>query len=86
MTRTRTCQSDAERQRVVDEFQLRGYRVVSDLPDTTILRQRDHGGAIAHVLLFLFVGWWTLGLANLVYALYRRAASKTVVEVTVGDD
>jgi hypothetical protein len=86
MTRTRTCQSDAERQRVVDEFQHEGYAVVSDLPDTTVLRKRDHGSLLAHVVLFLVIGWATLGLLNLGYALYRRAVSKTVVEVTVADD
>jgi len=79
--RTRRPDGPNQYRQVLDEYEQQGYDI-TDLGDaTTTLRYRDHGGVVAHLLLFLFVGWWTLGLANLAYALWRRHATKDVVEV-----
>ena len=80
--RTRTCDTDRERERIVDDYVTQGYTVVSDGGRTTKLRQRDYGGLLAHVVLFLL----TLGVGNLLYALYRRHVSTDVVVVRVEPD
>jgi hypothetical protein len=81
--RTRTVDGERQRELVIEEYTMRGYRVVEEGEGSTVLRRRDHGGLAAHLLLFLVVGWWTLGLANLVYALYRRINSAEGVIVRV---
>jgi len=81
--RTRTVDTDRERELVIEEHTMRGYRVVEEGAGSTVLRRRDHGSLGAHLLLFIVVGWWTLGLANLVYALYRRITSAEGVVVRV---
>jgi hypothetical protein len=85
--RTRTVDSDRERELVIEEHTMQGYRIVKQGERTTTLRRRDHGSLGAHLLVFIVLGWWTLGLANLIYALYRRVASAegVIVRVEEGD-
>jgi hypothetical protein len=73
---------DADRHAaVVAEYQRAGYSVIDEADGETTLRRRDHGGLVAHIVLFFTVGFWTLGLANLVYAWRRRR--KSTARVTV---
>jgi len=88
--RTRTVDSERNRELVIEEYAKEGYQVVEADGRTTTLRRRDHGSLWAHLAILLFLGWWTLGVANLVYAVYRRIASAEGVIVRVdetgGDD
>lgn len=79
--RTRTAADAQHYEAIRDEYARDGYAVVSEGEATVTLRYRDHGGVLAHLGIFLFFGWWTVGLANLGYALWRRYASTDVVEV-----
>ena len=78
---TRTARSPEHYDRILHEYESLGYTVVNDGEATTTLRYRDHGGVFAHAIILLFVGWWTAGLANLAYALYRRHESTHYVEI-----
>ena len=83
--RTRTVDTDREREQAVDEYASDGYRVVHDGDTQTKVRKRDHGGWVGHLVLFIIAGWWTLGLANIIYALYRRIVSKDSVMVRTAE-
>lgn len=81
MTRTLTTDTYSEYERVVDEKATAGYSIVSEGDTSTRLRKRDHGTLGGHLLVFLITVWFTLGLGNVVYALYRRSATTDEVLV-----
>lgn len=83
MTRTRTVPDIDTKRETVAEYEAAGYSVVSRQPTMTTVRHRDHGGLLAHVVLFVVLGLWTLGFANACYAAYRRHVSTDRVEVVV---
>lgn len=74
----------SNRETAIEDYKRDGYAVVRDGDDRTVLRYRDHGGLLAHAVIFVLLGLWTLGLANLVYAAYRRHVSTDHVEVVDG--
>lgn len=85
MTRTRTVADRAEYERVVDEYLRDGYTALDHTDGRATLRKRDHGSLLTHLAVFFTVGFWTLGLANLLYALYRRWNASDTVCVEVAD-
>lgn len=56
----------------VDDYHRDGYGIVEHEADHAIVRKRDSGSLLSHLALFFTVGWLTLGLLNVVYAVYRR--------------
>lgn len=66
-----------------DELERDGYRVVDETPASVTLARRDHGSLAWHLFMFIATFWWTAGLGNLLYALYRRYDSLDRVEVRV---
>jgi len=83
MTRTRYVTDAQAMDRVAADYADEGYTQVTTTADTVRLRHIDHGGLVAHALIVLVAGWWSLGLANLAYAVYRRHVSADIVEVCV---
>ena len=59
-----------EMERLSDEFVTQGYTIINR-GETSILvkRKAKRGGKPHHLIIFIFFGWWTLGLANLIYQL-----------------
>jgi hypothetical protein len=84
MTRTRTVPDRQALSDAVDDYKRDGYSIDSHDDTRAVVTYRDHGGLLAHGLLALF-GWWTLGLANLAYALWRRHSTADRVEVVVDE-
>lgn len=37
-------------------------------------RNSKYGSLSSHIIVFIFVGWWTAGLGNIAYALWKRLA------------
>jgi len=58
-----------------DELERAGYHVVNATPGTVTLTKRDHGSLAWHLFVFVATFWWTVGIGNLLYALYRRYTS-----------
>lgn len=78
MTRVYRVESRRELDNRVDELVTRGYKVKSHGDRTAHLKKSDWGSAGTHLILALFTLWWTLGLANALYAIYRRATAEEV--------
>lgn len=55
----------------IDEKITEGYRVVEQGEESAKLKQKDYGGALAHLIIFLLFGWYTFFGANIVYAIYK---------------
>lgn len=79
MCRVRRVSDRAEMERLVDEFVTRGYKIELDGESRTRLKQTDWGDADTHLLLAVLTVWWTLGLANALYAIYKRVTADEVV-------
>lgn len=87
MARVRRVESRKELERSIDEFITRGYELESKGEGCAHLRDRDWGRAETHLFIAGLTGWWTFGLANALYAIYRRVnAEKVVIQVENSQD
>lgn len=82
--RVRKVSSKKEFDETVDDFITQGYKVVSEGEKTVQLKRSQWGTASMHVLIFLFLGWWTLGIGNLIYALIANGSSEQVIVKVAG--
>ncbi len=71
MARIRRVDDRKEMERVIDDFITQGYKVKSQGERSTMMKKKDYGSGGAHLLIFIFLGWWTLFIANAVYAAYK---------------
>lgn len=86
MGRVRRVSDRRELEHLVDEYITRGYRVVSRDDGSTRLKERDWGDGGSHLLLLLLTAWWSFGLLNGLYAVYRYStAEEIVVTIEEGD-
>lgn len=79
MSRVRRVKDRKSKEKAVDEFITRGYRVKSDSETATRLKERDWGDAGTHLFLVMVTGWWTFGLSNSLYAIYTYVTAEEVV-------
>ncbi|WP_089650085.1 hypothetical protein [Halobacterium hubeiense] len=62
--------SDAFQKQIEDE-QVEGWEIKEDGDERVLLVKRKTGTLTAHLLIFLLFGWWTIGVANVVYLAYK---------------
>lgn len=79
MSRIRRTDNRKEYERVIDDYITQGYKVKSRGEESTRLRESNYGSIVAHILIFIIFGWWTLGLANLLYLAYKYWTSEEVI-------
>lgn len=58
-------------------YQASGWDVVEET-EAYFLMARNNSTTTGHLLIFLLFGWWTLGLANLLYHLLAKQKKKIV--------
>lgn len=85
MSRVRRVEDRRELERVVDEFITRGYTVKSDGETSVRLKEQDWGDGGTHLLLAVLTGWWTFGLSNALYAIYKRVTADEVLVKVHGE-
>ncbi|MDO5835804.1 MAG: hypothetical protein Q4P17_04785 [Methanobacterium sp.] len=68
--RIRKVESKEKKEELIDDYITLGYRVVTEGEGTTKMKKTQYGGIGAHILIFIFTVWFTLGLANVAYAVY----------------
>mgnify|MGYP006293237187 FL=1 len=72
-------------EQVANEYVVRGYRITSEGERSTQLKERDWGDPGTHLLLVALTAWWSLGLLNALYAIYRYVTAAEVrVKVAEG--
>ena len=71
MARIRRVDDEREMERVIDDFITQGYKVKSRGQRSTMMKKKDFGSGGMHLLVLVFLGWWTLGIANAIYAAYK---------------
>lgn len=60
----------------IEDAEVEGWELEERQGDRAVMIRRRTGSLVAHIILFIFVGWWTLGLANIVYFLYKYFVQK----------
>lgn len=81
--RIRRCKDRQEMEHVVDDYVTLGYKITSRGEDSVTLRQiKPHS---KHMLVFLLAGWWTFGLANLIYAVIPCYGEEVFVKADTAD-
>lgn len=85
MSRVRRVDDRQELERSIDEFITRGYVLKSEGERSAKLKDRDWGEAEVHVIIALLSAWWTFGLSNAIYALYKYVnADEVLIKVESG--
>lgn len=79
MSRVRRVEDRQEMERSIDEFITRGYKVKSDGATSTRLKKREWGDAGIHLIIAVLSGWWTFGLSNALYAIFRYVNADEVI-------
>lgn len=78
MARIRRVDDQKEMEKVIDDFITQGYKIKSQGERSTMMKEKDWGSGAMHVIVLIFLGWWTLGIANALYAAYAYWTSEEV--------
>jgi hypothetical protein len=79
MSRIRRVETRKDLERSVDEFITRGYKLQSQGDASARLQEKDWGDSGVHIIIALLTVWWTLGLGNALYAVYKRATAEEII-------
>lgn len=85
MPRIRHVDDKIELEKLIDDFVVSGYRIKAQEPSSVLMKKKDWGSGELHLLIFVFLGWWTLGIANAVYAIYARYTADEV-QIKISDN
>lgn len=85
MARIRRVDDKREMEKVIDDFVTQGYKVKSQGQRSTMMKEKNFGSGGIHLLILIFLGWWTLGVANALYAGYAYYTGDEV-NIKVDDD
>lgn len=53
------------------------WQLKEETPEYFLLK-RNEGSTSVHILIFIFFGWWSFGIANFLYYLAKRKTKKIV--------
>lgn len=60
-------------------YQANDYEIDRETP-SYLMMKKNTASILGHVLVFIFFGWWTLGLANLIYWYACKKEKKVMKE------
>ena len=78
MPRIRRVDDEREMEKVVDDFVTQGYKIKNQGQTSTMMKEKDYGGGAAHLIILVIFGWWTLGIANALWAAFKYFTSDEV--------
>jgi hypothetical protein len=79
LMRLRRAQTTQEMERVVDDLITQGYKVKSRGERSVKMKHEEYGSLMAHIIIFILFGWWTLLIANVLYAAYKYVTGDEVL-------
>lgn len=71
-------------ERVVEDFLTRGYKVKNGGQKSVLLKKNTWGSGAGHIVVAALTIWWTLGLGNVAYAVYKNLTAEEV-QVKIDD-
>ena len=72
---TRLAREEAKRD--MKMYLANDWQLKEETPEYFLLK-RNEGSTTGHILIFLFLGWWSFGIANFLYYLAKRKTKKIV--------
>lgn len=72
---TRLAREEAKRD--MKMYLANDWQLKEETPEYFLLK-RNEGSTTGHILIFLFFGWWSFGVANFLYYLAKRKTKKIV--------
>lgn len=85
MARIRRVDDRKEMERVIDDFITQGYKVKSQGETSAMMKKKDFGSGGMHIIILVLFGWWTLGIANAIYAAYKYFSADEV-QIKIQED
>lgn len=86
ISRIRNVDTQRELERTIDDFVTRGWEVIEEGQNSRVLREKNWGSAGAHIIIGILIGWWTLGVANVAYALIVRYGTAEKILIQLRDE
>jgi hypothetical protein len=85
--RIRKTESEREFESVIDDFITQGYKVKSRGQKSAQLMNAKYGSFLSNLLIFIFIGWWTIFIANAIwmYYNYSQKSDKVLVKLVTND-
>jgi len=78
MTRIRRVDDRKEMESRVEDFLTRGYKVKDRGETSTRLKKKNWGSGGGHIAVAALTIWWTFGVGNVAYALYKYFTAEEV--------
>lgn len=78
MARIRRVDDEREMEKVIDDFITQGYKVKSRGERSTMMKHKNWGSGGMHIVVAVLTIWWTLGIGNVAYALYKYFTAEEV--------
>lgn len=78
MTRIRRVDDEREMERVTEDFLTRGYKTKSQGGNSTLVKKSTWGSGTGHLVVAALTIWWTLGIGNVAYAIYKNLTAEEV--------
>ncbi len=78
MPRIRRVDDQQNMEQVVEDFLTRGYKIKTEGQDSTMLKKKTWGSGGMHIVIAVLTIWWTLGLGNVAYAIYKYLTAEEV--------
>ena len=75
-----TAQEEEERNEAKRDMKMwlaADWELKEETPEMFVLRKNTQSG-MGHLIVFLIFGWWTLGIANLIYMWASRKTKKII--------
>lgn len=63
----------------MDDYITQGYRIVTRDESSVSLKKKKKASITGYLLVFIFTGWWTFGIGNLIYHLLRLTEDDILV-------
>lgn len=78
MARVRRVESRKEMERTTEDFLTRGYKIKQEGQESTMLKKKNWGSGGMHIVIAVLTAWWTLGVGNVAYAIYKYLTAEEV--------
>jgi hypothetical protein len=72
-------------EKVVDDFITQGYKVKNQGERSTMMQKHTWGSGSGHLVVAVLTIWWTLGIGNVAYAIYKHYTAEEV-QIQVEDE
>ncbi|WP_239641854.1 hypothetical protein [Haloterrigena salina] len=78
MARIRRVDDQRDMEKVIDDFITQGYKIKNQGERSTLMKKKSWGSGGMHVVVAVLTLWWTLGLGNAAYAIYKYMTAEEV--------